>query len=320
MPYAPGISYDGDKYLFQGITSAGDSMAAAIEKAGQQHQLLRSYQSMGKALGWDPKEMAKMTPADFEGRLKAIGVQHTMDDMGLNDLQKQQLQQTIAQHTQQAQAGKAFQSALAKFAGGRDIYNNATAGAGGGIPGNTPPPVPPMPGGMDIFNMGVGSGMDPEKAATIAQTLQRVQQQQTGKSPNDFAFDPAGVRDIPGVGKFIPTSKGGGQVVESPEAIQAKAEAQASAKPVPSGIKFKAIPSLTDPTGYATSVEADTPEGLQQGMALLKQNAGGGAPAPAATPRTFTDKSGTRWNYKGAMANPTKDTNPQNWVPMSATQ
>lgn len=57
-----------------------------------------------------------------------------------------------------------------------------------------------------------------------------------------------------------------------------------------SGVKFKAVPSITDPSGFATSVEADTPEQLQQGMALLKQAQPGsaattpGASAPAAAP------------------------------------
>lgn len=50
-----------------------------------------------------------------------------------------------------------------------------------------------------------------------------------------------------------------------------KTKSAAAAQAGKSTMKFKAIPSLTDPSGFATSVEAETPEDLQRGMDLLKK-------------------------------------------------
>ena len=153
--------------------------------------------------------------------------------------------------------------------------------AGGGSPVTTTPGLPLTP--EAIARLGLISGMSPEKLAPMIQAMQKVQY----GDQRDFNFDPSKdvvpLPQIPGM-FFGKSSKGGGQYLSAPEAVQANAQAKASAKPAPSGVKFKAVPSLTDPSGYATTVEADTPEGLQAGMALLKQSKTG-APA-SATPST----------------------------------
>jgi hypothetical protein len=75
-----------------------------------------------------------------------------------------------------------------------------------------------------------------------------------------------------------------------------------------SGPRFKAIPSLTDPTGFATTVEADTPEDLQRGMELLKKAKDTGSPAtaqtnfdPLPTDRTKWQKGQTYLTNKGPL-------------------
>lgn len=54
MPYAPGIAYRGDQYLYQGLTSAVDRIEREREKAKQDKKLHDSYITQGKAMGLNP--------------------------------------------------------------------------------------------------------------------------------------------------------------------------------------------------------------------------------------------------------------------------
>lgn len=47
-----------------------------------------------------------------------------------------------------------------------------------------------------------------------------------------------------------------------------------------SGARYKAVPSLTDPSGWAMSVEADSPEEMQRGIEALRKATGAGTPGP----------------------------------------
>lgn len=54
MPYAPGIAYRGDQYLYQGLTSAVDRIEREREKAKQDKKLFDSYVTQGEAMGLNP--------------------------------------------------------------------------------------------------------------------------------------------------------------------------------------------------------------------------------------------------------------------------
>jgi hypothetical protein len=123
--------------------------------------------------------------------------------------------------------------------------------------------------GQQMLDMALRAGMDPLKASAMAENLGRMAE----LGSQGFEFNPTSdVKDIGNGLNFVRTSRGGGQIVQTPESISAAAKAREGAKTT---TRFKAVPSIVDPSGFATSVEADNPEDLQRGMAMLKQAGGG---------------------------------------------
>jgi hypothetical protein len=299
MPYDPRIENHGDQYLFQGIRDAGSAVGAGIEKAVAYHKQMNAE---GKAadyfvkahpealteMGIHPDAWDNLGAEDKSGAVMGYmrdqTLKKTMGEVGLNDAQTQDLLQRIDARKQQVTAGKTFQDAVAKYTQPNARLDlppigelNATL-AGGGSPVSVQPGADLDP--QTALKLGIQSGMDPERMAPLIEALARIRAQ---GNEGQFSFDPSkDVVPLPGLpGRYFGrTSKGGGQFIEDPTAIAADAEAKQSGKKQPSGIKFKAMPSLTDPSGFATSVEADTPEGLQSGMALLKQAQNPGAVKP----------------------------------------
>jgi hypothetical protein len=81
MPYAPGIQYSGDRYLFQGISQAGDNFAEAIrrkkDEAKQREELLGLLDAMHTdtptaSFGISPEEAAP-GPEAFGGSVQQPG-------------------------------------------------------------------------------------------------------------------------------------------------------------------------------------------------------------------------------------------------------
>ena len=96
MPYNPGISYHGDQYLAQGITSAANSISDTIKKYGEENELVKSYRSVAKntpgfydAMGISKEEMGGMGNKDVIALFKGYALQTTLQD------QKQQRQFAI---------------------------------------------------------------------------------------------------------------------------------------------------------------------------------------------------------------------------------
>ena len=297
----------GPDYIFQAGQDAGDAIGKGIEQfVERQRQLSYKGKAADAFVKAYPNAMAEMNIHpdawdNMSAKDKAASVEGYVRAQVSKDTQSQMAQRAAigAWHQSQADkfnqentAGQTFQDAVQKFTSPDASVNLPPIGGGAGGGASLPAllagggsPVTTTPGGTldpaTLTRLGIASGMSPERLAPLVQALQKVQYGDT----RDFNFDPnGGVVQLPGLPgmSFVKTSRGGGQIVQAPEAVAATAEAKEGAKRTPSGVKFKAVPSLTDPSGYATSVEADTPEGLQSGMALLKQSkpsAPGVAPA-----------------------------------------
>jgi hypothetical protein len=92
--------------------------------------------------------------------------------------------------------------------------------------GSLASPAPLTP--MEYFATAIKSGVDPERAGNMAENLSRMAA--VGKN-TDFNFNPAtDVQDIGGGLQMVKTSRGGGQVVQTPTSLAAAAVAKASAK------------------------------------------------------------------------------------------
>ena len=87
MPYNPGITYDGDRYLAQGITSAADSIAGTIKKYGEENELVKSYRSVAKNtpgfydfMGVSKEEMGGMGNKDVIALFKGYATRTAIED------------------------------------------------------------------------------------------------------------------------------------------------------------------------------------------------------------------------------------------------
>ncbi len=87
MAYAPGISYHGDQYLAQGITSAANSIADTIKKYGEENELVKSYRSVAKNtpgfydfMGVSKEEMGGMGNKDVIALFKGYATRTAIED------------------------------------------------------------------------------------------------------------------------------------------------------------------------------------------------------------------------------------------------
>lgn len=131
MPYNPGITYDGDRYLAQGITSAADSIADTIKKYGEENELVKSYRSVAKNtpgfydnMGISKEEFGGMGNKDVSSLFKAYAIKTAMQD------QQQQRQFAInaeARSVAATQLAATQEERLKKASDGLTAYNEAKA-------------------------------------------------------------------------------------------------------------------------------------------------------------------------------------------------
>lgn len=152
-----------------------------------------------------------------------------------------------------------------------------------------PATVPPQPTSQDqaiqqALQMNPGAFMSPQFDNSLAALQKAMGGGQGMSAENVFNFDPA--RDVvdTGVGqKFIKTSKGGGQLVETPETLdarerrrldreQALVDARAASKP--------AVTATYDPMTGEMKFMGD-PDAVEKFVAQRKASAKGGAPGTA---------------------------------------
>ena len=129
MAYNPGISYRGDQYLAQGITSAADSIADTIKKYGEENELVKSYRSVAKntpgfydSMGISKEEMGGMGNKDVMALFKGYALKTAMQD------QQQQRQFAInaeARSVAATQLAATQEERLKKASDGLTAYNQA---------------------------------------------------------------------------------------------------------------------------------------------------------------------------------------------------
>ncbi len=70
MPYAPGIAYRGDQYLYQGLTSAVERIEQERKQAKQDLKLRDSYITQGEALGLNPDILKQQSLGGVAGMVE----------------------------------------------------------------------------------------------------------------------------------------------------------------------------------------------------------------------------------------------------------
>ena len=70
MPYAPGIAYRGDQYLYQGLTSAVDRIEQERKQAKQDKKLRDSYITQGEAMGLNPDILKQQSLGGVAGMVE----------------------------------------------------------------------------------------------------------------------------------------------------------------------------------------------------------------------------------------------------------
>lgn len=146
MPYAPGISYHGDQYLFQGISSAGQSLGEGIDQAIQRGRQLKAMRAMAvDGLGMDPDQVDGMSLPQLQGTLAGEALKRS----NLGQQLQQQLTQSETEKNQMASTLQRYrQSAYAKFT---DMVNQVTK--------SNPEAALDTP---TLEKMGLQAGLDPQ--------------------------------------------------------------------------------------------------------------------------------------------------------------
>lgn len=194
MPYAPNVQPRGDHFLFQGMMGAASSIADAMEKRDEQAQqqidggkavdfMLKASPQLKQRLGLTDKEIGALGPREKIA-------------MGTGLMKSMAMEQIVGELSDAAQKRKA----LAETPG-------FTAAMGDMMAPGTGPAMPPLAA------MGAASQRFPAAAAEMSPHLiQRLMPDPDGTG-QQFKFDPKTmIQPLPGGGRYVQTSKGGGQL------------------------------------------------------------------------------------------------------------
>jgi hypothetical protein len=239
-------------------------------------------QRMGMGEGQFSTLSARDKIAATSGYMKNQGVQEMQARMKDWQAQSEERQAQAGQRTQQTQDAAAEADSLSNYARTLDAQVN------------NPDPNDPkakafadgIPDGVkyQIHAAAAAGKTNPKVAAAMIKPLMNYFGSSTAKPEPKLTVLPVGKPGDEGYHEIPVINDGHGNIQVDPAYVEEqKTKAALATQAGKSGIKFKAVPSLTADGGYATSVEADTPEGLQQGMDLLKK-AGGAAGSPGTGP------------------------------------
>jgi hypothetical protein len=220
--------------LFAGLQSAGQSIAGGIQQRQKNKEVRSRYSQILTGMGHDPDELAGLSIADLGGMVES-GAMQFADQKQQAELQRLQqeneafrrameMQQRGQQaeermQTQIRQAGQGIGSGVLRpeFQENLAMARNNPAAAMAADMGI------PLEAAQRYF--GQAEGMNPYEQARTRKTLAEAEALEQGlAAPRDgFSADEIGQpRPIPGLdGKFfVPTSTGGGQILDSNEIKQ----------------------------------------------------------------------------------------------------
>lgn len=129
-----GALAQGNRAMFAGITSAGNSIATKIEQTQAESKRLKAFRAMAvDGLGMDPDEVDQMDSDTLQGKLEAVAVK--------SHVAKAQAEaEDQAYQQMQRQAGAQFQQRLARIPG---IDGGGVNPAGPTVANATPAPLTP---------------------------------------------------------------------------------------------------------------------------------------------------------------------------------
>lgn len=227
---------------------------------GQQPKILGYTDDEWKHLGtadkanamqsWQQEQQAKATMLGYDTALQHF---HQV---------KQQMSRTAA--------ADAADAAFPKYIKAAQAANGLAEGRG---PVQAKPLAP-----MEYFSSAVQAGVDPLKASAMAENLSRMNE----LGSQGFEFNPTtDVRDIGNGLNFVRTSRGGGQVVQTPESLSAAAKAREGAKRQVNARAVAVKDTMGNPTGeYQMQIDGD-PEAVAEWIkknGKVSATVGGGMP------------------------------------------